>query len=231
MKPSNVAYKHPSLVPRENDVREHKLFVGKCVTKGHLCIQGLDKGPSGCPGQVDSPSGQVIFHSRMPGGQGSGMSSAKKIIEKNNLAQGCMTCRAQEKFKGHLSHGLAGIQGFSNRGIPVVISYFAITFCKLICTLHFSFFFISHFFLSEFFFSFRQEIRSSCFADLRCGNTISHIDHQGRCIFICFRVNFEDLVIDQSITVPVFILHFQNISSSDEGGYTYLRINLFCPGR
>ena len=32
VKPSNVAYKHPSLVPRENDVREHKLFVGKSVS-------------------------------------------------------------------------------------------------------------------------------------------------------------------------------------------------------
>lgn len=29
VKPSNVAYKHPSLVPRENDVREHKIFVDK----------------------------------------------------------------------------------------------------------------------------------------------------------------------------------------------------------
>jgi len=54
----------------------------------------------------------------MPGGQGSGMSSAKEIIEKNNLAQSCMTCRAQEKFKGHLSHGLAGIQGFFKPWYP-----------------------------------------------------------------------------------------------------------------
>lgn len=29
LKPSNVAYKHPTLVPRENDVREHKIFVDK----------------------------------------------------------------------------------------------------------------------------------------------------------------------------------------------------------
>ncbi|KAK2556910.1 FACT complex subunit SPT16 [Acropora cervicornis] len=29
LKPSNVAYKHASLVPRENDVREHKIFVDK----------------------------------------------------------------------------------------------------------------------------------------------------------------------------------------------------------
>ena len=35
LKPSNVAYKHASLVPRENDVREHKIFVGKTIV--NLC--------------------------------------------------------------------------------------------------------------------------------------------------------------------------------------------------
>ena len=35
LKPSNVAYKHASLVPRENDVREHKIFVGKRIV--NLC--------------------------------------------------------------------------------------------------------------------------------------------------------------------------------------------------
>lgn len=35
LKPSNVAYKHASLVPRENDVREHKIFVGKIIM--NLC--------------------------------------------------------------------------------------------------------------------------------------------------------------------------------------------------
>ena len=34
LKPSNVAYKHASLVPRDNDVRDHKIFVGKCANAG-----------------------------------------------------------------------------------------------------------------------------------------------------------------------------------------------------
>ena len=39
MKPSNVAYKHASLVPRENEVRDHKIFVGKqlLVSTTHAC--------------------------------------------------------------------------------------------------------------------------------------------------------------------------------------------------
>ena len=37
MKPSNVAYKQASLVPRENEVREHKIFVGKQVIR-FVCL-------------------------------------------------------------------------------------------------------------------------------------------------------------------------------------------------
>ena len=39
LKPSNVAYKHASLVPRENDVREHKIFVGKIIV--NLCCMSV----------------------------------------------------------------------------------------------------------------------------------------------------------------------------------------------
>ena len=33
-------------------------------------LQGSKKVPSGCPGQVDFPVGQVTFHSHLPNGQG-----------------------------------------------------------------------------------------------------------------------------------------------------------------
>ena len=56
-----------------------------------------------------------------------------------------MTCPAQKKLKASCPMGKLEFKVFSNRGIPVVIPYVTVTFCKLICTLHFSFFFISHF--------------------------------------------------------------------------------------
>ena len=43
-----------------------------CKTQDHVCprSQGSKKVPSGHPGQVDSPSGQVAFHSYLSNGQG-----------------------------------------------------------------------------------------------------------------------------------------------------------------
>ena len=73
---------------------------------------------------------------------------------------------------------------------PTAVPYFTVTFCKLICMQHFSVVYITHFF-----FSFRQEIRSSCFATVWCGYPISYINHQGRYILNLFPVYFEDLVV------------------------------------
>ena len=38
--------------------------------KTYAAYTGLKKVPSGSPEQVDSPSGQVTFHTHMPDGQG-----------------------------------------------------------------------------------------------------------------------------------------------------------------
>ena len=51
-----------------------------------LHLSGLKKVPSHCSGQVDSPSGQVTFHSYLPNGQGIGI--------KLRLAQVKQTSRA-----------------------------------------------------------------------------------------------------------------------------------------
>lgn len=158
---------------------------------------GLEKSAIWLPRTSRFSSGQVDFS--FPNAWWEGIRSARKIINRTTLPRALRLFQGKKNLKATSPMGKLEFKVFSNHGSPLVIPYFTVMFCKLICTWHFSFFVIS-----RFFFSFRQEIRSSCFADLRCGNTISHIDHQGRCIFICFRVNFEDLVIDQSITVSCF---------------------------
>ena len=58
--------------------------------------QGSKKVPSGCPGQVDFPVGQVTFHSHLPNGQGPRQVICQLNCQKSNLrlAQGKQNLRA-----------------------------------------------------------------------------------------------------------------------------------------
>ena len=59
-------------------------------------LQGSKKVPSGCPGQVDLPVGQVTFHSHLPNGQGPRQAICQLNHKKSNLtlAQGKQNLRA-----------------------------------------------------------------------------------------------------------------------------------------
>ena len=47
--------------------------------------QGSKKVPSGCPGQVDFPVGQVTFHSHLPNGEGPRQVICQLNSKKSNL--------------------------------------------------------------------------------------------------------------------------------------------------
>ena len=64
---------------------------------------------------------------------------------KKQPCPGLYDLSSAKKLKATCPMGKLEFKVFSNRGIPVVIAYFTVTFCKFICTLHVSFFFISHF--------------------------------------------------------------------------------------
>ena len=59
-------------------------------------IQGSKKVPSGSPGQVDIPVGQVTFHSHLPNGQGPRqvICQLNRIKSNLRLAQGKQNLRA-----------------------------------------------------------------------------------------------------------------------------------------
>ena len=62
-----------------------------------MCLyHGSKKVPSGCPGQVDFPVGQVTFHSHLPNGQGPRQVICQLNRKKSNLrlAQGKQNLRA-----------------------------------------------------------------------------------------------------------------------------------------
>ena len=66
------------------------------VALNHTPYQGSKKVPSGCPGQVDFPVGQVTFHSHLPNGQGPRQIICQLTCKKGNLrlAQGKQVLRA-----------------------------------------------------------------------------------------------------------------------------------------
>jgi len=57
------------------------------------------KVPTGCPGQVDFPSGQEAFHSHFP-------------LSITSVKEQTLTCPGQTKFQTYLSQGQAGIQDY-----------------------------------------------------------------------------------------------------------------------
>ena len=71
-------------------------------------LQGSKKVPSGCPGQVDFPVGQVTFHSHLPNGQG----PRQVICQLNRKKSNQRLHPGQAKFESYLSKGQVGIQVF-----------------------------------------------------------------------------------------------------------------------
>ena len=84
-----------------------------------MFYQGSKKVPSGCPGQVDSPIGQVTFHSNLPW-QGPRQVICQLNRKKSNLriAQGKQNLRASV-----LSIGQAGIQVFSEPCLSTALRF------------------------------------------------------------------------------------------------------------
>ena len=60
-------------------------------------VAGLEKVPSGCPGQVDFPAGQVTFHSHLPNGQGPRQVICELNRKKSNLRATCPKCKLEFK--------------------------------------------------------------------------------------------------------------------------------------
>ena len=79
--------------------------------KEKMLKQGSKKVPSGRLGQVDSPSGRITFHSRLPNGQGIGKASH---LPTESLKEQTKTCPGQQKFRATCPKGKLEFKFLSN---------------------------------------------------------------------------------------------------------------------
>ena len=102
---------------------------------------GLEKLQSGRPRQVDSHYGRVTVSFSSAWWERIRHVFCQRDHYKKQPCPGLYDLSSAKKLKATCPMGKLEFKVFSNRGIPVVIAYFTVTFCKFICTLHFSFLF------------------------------------------------------------------------------------------